>query len=649
MKLYPQILSEMIQIKEDLRKELDTLGLEVKEIAPEYFNIETLANRGDHLSHLGIARDLAARFNLEIFYPKLGQELKPNSGELLGTKSQESKVFSILEVTLSALPRLSADIRKLVPEKDGRPALVDLLNYVQQELGQPMHAYDASKIKGRISVVLSKTPREIVGLDGKDYIVPENSLLVIDQEKIIAVAGVIGCENSMCEEDTKHVLLEAAHFDPILVRKTARAMGLSTEASYSFERGVDPNLYENALRRVLALLELPKVGLYQVLSEKTETRIIDFDLNCVRSEMNNDGISDERIKQILRSLGFKQKGREVVVPSWRTFDIYNPEDLVEEVVRIVGLDHVRSILPPLSNEEVPRNNLEILHQKLSPVLLGLGFNEIVTRSFFGPKYSQLYSELVSDGKIIKLKNSIEATNGALKPTNIFHLVEVCSENLKRGAQSAKVFEIGRVFSEPFTQFDYEREVLSIAQAGRFYKGEWGKKEDLNTLARLFIGVLEEVVASFGRRVDFIPSEHPLFDSSTALVIENVTIGYCGLPKAEILEGAEVFVAEIFVDRLISFEYEAQFRLPSDFPSIKRDVTIVGSRHAYDMSRAIKSFSSSLISNVLMVNDFTKEGTRRASYRVTFQSHERTLTNEEVDREMERFIEHLDNCGYPLAT
>lgn len=648
MKLYPHILSEMIQVKGDLRKELDTLGLEVKDITPEYLNLETLANRGDHLSHLGIARDLAARFNLEIFYPKLAQELKPNSGELLGTKSQESKVFSILEVTLSTLPRLSADIRKLVPEKDGRPALVDLLNYVQQELGQPMHAYDASKIKGRISVVISKTPREIVGLDGKDYIVPENSLLVVDQEKIIAVAGVIGCENSMCEEDTKHVLLEAAHFDPVLVRKTARAMGLSTEASYNFERGVDHELYEKALRRVLALLELPKIGLYQFLAEKSESRIINFDGDRVRLEMNNTSITDERIKQVLRSLGFKQKALNVEVPSWRTFDIFNPEDLVEEVVRIVGLDQVRSILPPLSNEEVPRNNLEILHEKLSPVLLGLGFTEIVTRSFFGPKQMQVYSELVPDGKIIKLKNSIEATNGALKPTNIFHLVEVCTENQKRGIHSVKVFEVGRVFSEPFTQFDYEREVLSIAQSGRFYKGEWGKKEDLNTLARLFTGTLEEVGASFGRNIKFIPSKNPLYDSCAALVIENVTIGYCGLPKAEILEGAEVFVAEIFVDKLISFECDPQLILPSDFPSVKRDVTVVGTSHAYDVKQAIEQFQSKLVSNVIMVNDFTKDGVRKVSYRVTFQSHERTLRNEEVDSEMARFIEHLKEKGFPVA-
>lgn len=649
MKLYPHVLKEMVNIDCDLRKELDTLGLEVKEVTPEYLNIETLANRGDHLSHIGIARDIAARFDLEISYPKLSLELTPNSGELLGTKSLESKVFSILEITLNNFPKLEDKVRKLVPEKDGRPVLVDLLNYVQQELGQPMHAYDASKIKGRISVVLSTTPREIVGLDGKEYIVPENSLLVIDQEKIIAVAGVIGCENSMCEEETKHVLLEAAHFDPVLVRKTARAMGLSTDASYFFERGVDQNLYSNALRRVISLLNNPKIGHFQVLTEKSEVREIVFDLNDIRSEINNPEISDNRILQVLNSLGFKIKNKVVTVPSWRYFDISTREDLVEDVVRIIGLEHIRSILPPLSIEEVPKNSLEIIHEKLDPVLLGLGFTEIITRSFFTPRYLSSYIELVPNGRVIKLKNSIEATHGALKPTNIYHLVEVCSENLKRGVQSVKVFEIGRVFSEPFSQFDYEREVLSLAQAGRFYKGEWGKKEDLNNLARLFRGVLEEIGAAFGRIFDFVPFEHPLIDSCVAITIDNITVGVCGIAKAEISEGIEIFVAEISVEELINLETNPPLNLPSDYPSIRRDVTIIGSKFAYDTRIVVDSFKSALISNVLMVNDFNKDGIRRVSYRVTFQSHERTLTNDEVDKEMERFIKYLDSSGYPLAS
>jgi phenylalanyl-tRNA synthetase beta chain len=648
VKIYPHILKNIIDLPENLRRELDTLGLEVKDETPDYYNIETLANRGDHLSHVGVARDLAARFNRRLNFPSLASELNQNSGELLGTKTVESKAFSILEVLLDEVPYLNQDIRKLVPEKEGRPALVDLLNYVQLELGQPMHAYDASKVKGRISVVLSNTPREIVGLDGKRYIVPADSLLVVDQEKVIAVAGVIGCENTMCEPDTKHVLIEAAHFDPVLVRKTARGMGISTDASYNFERGVDPELFEKALRRVLALLGPHKIGRYQVLSEKPEDRVVSFVPELIRLEMNNPEVQDSRIVQVLESLGFQVEASRVKVPSWRLFDVANREDIVEEVIRIIGLDSVNSILPPLSSEEVKKNNLEILYERLSPALLGAGFTEIVTRSFFSPKHIEVYEKLNPGGKVFRLKNSIEATHGALKPNNIFHLVDVCTDNLRRGVQSVKVFEIGRVFSEPFSSFDYERDILSLAVAGRFHKGEWGKKEDLSTLSRLFKGVLEEIGSSFGRVFEFAPSEHPFFDSAATISVEGRIVGHFGLPRQEILDDVDVLVAEFFVEELIGLYIEPTLNLPSDYPKVKRDITILGSKFAYEMTEVIKSFKSDLIESVEMVNDFTKDGKRKATYRIHFHSRTRTLTNDEVDSEMSKLLDLLNKSGFPLA-
>lgn len=274
MKLHVRMLEKLIELPEcsvenahqsQLRQMLDDLGLEVKgvEATPErgvIYTLETLANRGDHLHVVGIAREISARTLAQITMPTIASQLSDRKASVQVRRvTDKCSRYAILEMSLPTPMLLRNDVASFTEEPGKRHAIVDLLNYVQLECGQPMHAFDSEKVEGEIVIELSTKPEQIEALDGKSYTAPEGSILIKDRKKILAVAGVIGCANSMVGDQTRKVFIEAAVFDPISVRKTARAMGLSTEASYAFERGCDSEGIMHALKRLAYLAGAPPV------------------------------------------------------------------------------------------------------------------------------------------------------------------------------------------------------------------------------------------------------------------------------------------------------------------------------------------------------------------------------------------------------
>ena len=218
MKLHAELLKKFIELPtvdsrgsvdlRALRIDLDSLGLEVKDLDEEkgIFNIETLANRGDHLYHLGVAREIAGRFLSPIKIPHLASELPSKKlSTVVRIQTKTTPAFSLLELEVPTGFSAPAEVRNMIEPKADRHPLVDILNYAQLELGQPMHAYDRDKIEGEISVVLSTEPEDIIALDGKKYTVPSESIIIRDSKKIIGVAGVIGCANTMMTSSTTRV------------------------------------------------------------------------------------------------------------------------------------------------------------------------------------------------------------------------------------------------------------------------------------------------------------------------------------------------------------------------------------------------------------------------------------------------------------
>lgn len=691
MKLPVRLLEKVIEIPEcksenadrsELRHLLDDIGLEVKgvEVHPErgvIYTIETLANRGDHLSVVGIAREISARTLAQVKVPAVIGEL-PDKKASVSVRRVTDKCsrYALLEMSLPARLELRNDIAPFVDEPGKRHALVDILNYVQLEVGQPMHAFDFDKIEGEIVIDVASQPEKIDALDGNSYDVPVGSILIRDRKKIVAVAGVIGCANSMVTESTRKVLIESATFDPVSVRVTARAMGLSTDASYAFERGSDSEGVVPALKRVLYLAggssgtakdteAAHAIGLTYVEAAPLEKRKISVALSAIRRHMNLPRLDEVEVTARLKNLGFliettsvgKDREFALTVPSWRLWDVCTADDVVEEAARSIGLNRVKGELPPLDYVAAERNPVEVVISTVRPALRGSGFVEVITKGFYSATDVALL-ESVSHGsaaKHIGMKNALEQSHSHMKITNIVHLCKLLATNRRRGVSSGKVYEYCRLFAKPEQlpsdeprqaeqmSYNYETDVLTLASIGRWYEGEWRKEESVEDKARLFTAVASSIVKSIGGDFSVGKSEslflHPGMQAS--IKCGRSVVGFLGVVHPSIREALDVsepvLYAELSVPQMFKLLTRPQAPEVSDFPAVWRDVTLqVGTREqAGRVVRFVNEMNIDALTTVSIVDDFVKTGEefRRVTYRVIFQRLDRTLKGEEVDSAM----------------
>ena len=674
----------------DLRRTLDDIGLEVKHTEGDakqgvVFTIETLANRGDHLSVLGVARELSARTLSQVKLPPVAAGLSDRAASVVVRRNTElCSRYALLEMTLPAELDLRNDITAFIEEPGKRHPIVDVLNYVQMECGHPMHAFDATKVEGEIVVVSSSEPEEIEALDGKHYTVPAGAILIRDSKKTIAVAGVIGCANSMVTDGTTKVYIEAAVFDPISVRKTARAMGISTDASHAFERGVDIDGIVPALKRVVYLVGgsagsakdtagAHVVGYTHTAAAPTEERRIAVSLQYIRRYLNLVKLDEVEVATRYKHLGYGVetvsvgKDREMVltVPSWRLYDVQSVDDVIEDIARSVGLNRIKQELPPLDPSVQEPHVLESISQRVRPALRGSGFVEVISKGFYSAHEVQALEGLQPDVEKlhVALQNSLEASNSHMKYTNVFHMGSILASNLKRGVLCPKIFDFTRLFSMPeevvddsprireAMDYDYERDVLTLASAGRWSEGQWRKPESLEEHARYFKGVIAALVKSVGGEFSTAKSTCPFLHPGMQASIKmgrNIA-GVFGVVHPSLREvcGLKVpaFYAELDLRLVKKFLGNFLGTSVSEFPAIDRDVTLMVPKReqAGRILRFMIDGDVPAMSHVVIVDDFAKEGEvfRRVTYRLTFQSLERTLTHDEVDSAMSALLSNLE--------
>ncbi len=650
MKLSLSLLKKFIHLPTEdlgmLRHTLDDVGLEVEEVIQEggdvVFKIETLAHRGDHLSAQGIARELSARFLIPMIPLNVVQEIP--SSELLVEVSVETECC----------------LRYALMSLEAGEKSVDLLNSILAEIGQPMHAFDRACVEGSIHVTTRPNEEEIVALDGKTYKVPPGSILICDSKKILAVAGVIGCQNSMVTSSTKSVLVESAAFDPVSIRKTAKKMGISTDASYAFERGCDREKVLMALKRLLALLPaIKKVGLYYYPGQKTPKRTLELSFARLRALLNASSISREEIEERLMFLGYEITDRSedhslVIAPSWREWNVLTETTVIEDFARVYGLNSFPLELPPLDYKKPPQHKNEIFLEKVESSLLGNGFFEVMTKSYYSQEAVSFLNELQEGVEMlhIPIKNSVEREYSHLKITNIIHLARLSEYNFRRGILSFKAYEFARLFARQKGKslYEYERDVLSLAFAGRWHQGEWKEEESKDTKICLLKGVLESIYASLGLPVSIkpgsIPCLHPGYQA--ALYVNDTQTGYFGLIHPQLSSrlglDQDLFYAELDAETLTGIPPRHPQVIFSDFPSIKRDLTLKVPKKGFATGAidAIYASSSQFLQQVAIVNVFEKQGEdfRRVTYRLSFQSDERTLQHEEVDAGVSTLLSSL---------
>ena len=677
MKLALSLLKKFVDLPTsdvtELRHILDDLGLEVKDVETKgsetTFNIETLANRGDHVSVIGMAREFAGRFLKPLkAQPSVNQFPNKEISFKIKKLTALCTRYAALEMEVTKPLQVPAEITAYLEEAAGNQPIVDLINYVTLELGQPMHAFDREKIEGEIIIEESSKEEKITGLDNKEYKVPKGSILIKDSAKIIAAAGVIGCANSMVDENTKNIVVESATFDPVTIRKTAKAMGLSTDASYIFERGCDIEANLTAFHRLMHLTAGATPLAYTMLEEKRKpAQAIRVEFEKLKKQLNINSLEPAQVVAHLSALGFKtelEKGNvfNISVPSWRLWDVSNENDIYEEVARIISLNKVILELPPLSYDAAEENIIEKLLSCVEPGLVGNGFIEIISKGFYSNAEAEIVAELDATlaGKHLKLKNAVDSNYSHLKITNILHFAKIAEQNHRKGVLSLKLYEICRLFTnQPCKDslYEFEKDVLCFAASGRWNDNEWQKQEANEAVLPMFRGVVESLIKSTGNSLQVAVSTNPLLHPGcqAAIKIGAVEVGVFGLAHPLIKERLDLkndlFYCEIDAEKLAALIKIKQYAEPSEFPAIKRDITlkIPTNEQAVKVIDIILGNNIANLQQAIIHDNFKKaeEEFRRVTYRLTFQDVKRTLESKEIDTVMQNIISEL-NSKHQLA-
>ncbi|MCW8848995.1 MAG: phenylalanine--tRNA ligase subunit beta [Melioribacteraceae bacterium] len=624
-------------------------------------------NRADSLSHIGLARDLAALFNIKIKYPNT---------EIDHTISQKNQYAEIIVENIESCPRYSAIIVKDTVVMDSpewlkdklisiglRPInnIVDVTNFVLHEMGQPLHAFDLSKIeKSKIIVKNSTEEFEFVSLDSKKRSMLQSDLMICDGNKPVAIAGVMGGENSEVSSETTDLLIESAYFDKSSVRKTAKRLSLSSDASYRFERGTDPNgTLKAAIRAANLIVEIAGgkiinefIDIYPKLIEQ---KVVSARFSRI-NQILGFSIDKDKITEIFTGLEFKvinSTDTEITVsiPTFR-HDIEREIDLIEEVVRIYGFDKVPPI-DKLSISLIPKVDQTSFEDSLRYSLTSLGFNEVISNS------------LISDEKTIRYPSSIKVLNpqslemSRLRTSLIPGLLLNISRNLKIKENGLRFFEIGDVFEQlnkEIKSFDdfKEKENLIIAVCGNKNIDEWYQKESFydfhdlkGTLDNIFN--INDILDSLDENVSEIEDE--IFEYSSVQHLKGEQVSVSGKVKSELLEKFEiskdVYIAEINIDLIKSFSKNNKKYSPLlKFPKVYRDFGfILDKKISYnEVVKTINESSSELLKKVNLFDIFESESMgldkKSFAFQLEYYNENRTLREDEIDEEFWKTIESI---------
>ncbi len=634
--------------------------------------IEITPNRGDCLSVLGVAREVSALYGVPLKVPEVnvvedGEEIEDvarvNVENLDLCPRYSSRVIYDVEISPSPVW-----LQQRLRLSGIRPInnVVDITNYILLELGQPMHAFDLDLLDE--SRIVVKCPEEHLvfrTLDGVERNIAPDMLLIWDGRKPVAVAGVMGGENTEVRDETKRVLFESAHFSPISIRRTAKRLGLSTESSYRFERGVDPSGTLFAIDRAISIMRefsSFKVckGFIDVKKEGDFTKKV-----SLRKEravyVTGLEFEEEEVEGILSRLGFdvhREEGEfSVTVPPHR-FDVEREIDLIEELVRVKGYDKVPTTYPnaPSPHKSVD-HEFSIFRERLADNLVSLGFTEAINYSFMPVrKYDALkgYSHDF-DGEPIKLSNPISEDTAVMRPSLVHGLLKNISLNLSRYEKNLRIFEIGKVFRKNLENDLFEEIRLGMALSGELYPEtpiNGGREVDFY----LTRSVMENLLPGLGfREYAIAPQKTPsLFskNESAGIVIDGITIGYLGKVNPEVLKlyeiDQDVYLAELSLSKLRDMKAEeAVFKPLSKYPPVERDVSFIlpydiGVGDIVEYIRRVHETIRKVYVFDLFVSEKLGSGKKSVGFRILFQSDERTLTDEEVNDIHRTIVKLVEN-------
>ncbi|MDR3112004.1 MAG: phenylalanine--tRNA ligase subunit beta [Elusimicrobiota bacterium] len=614
--------------------------------------IEIATNRGDCLSYLGVARELSAKLKEKILMPQIKplQIAQTYSVDVKSPLCSRYIAVEICDAKIAPSPKWLCDVL----EKSGiRPInnIVDITNYVMIETGQPLHAFDISKLSsGKIIVRNAKDKEKIKALDGKDYELSTEMLVIADEKTPIAIAGVMGGELSGIDNNTKNLLLESAIFNAACVRKTSKKLNLSSDSSYRFERGLSWDIAELASWRAANLIAEIAGG--KIISRKDlkneNYSPLSVELRLERAEkILGYGIAEKEILDILNFLSIETKKEEknviCKIPSWRN-DIKEEIDLIEEIARIKGYD---SILTSETNQSVftPYNSFfPLIVDEFRNKLSCLGFSEALNYSFLE------ISEVEKFGlkHFYKIANPISKENEILRPSLLPALYRNVKLNLDHDAQRVALFEYGKTFSS-----DGEKKTFAFIASGHVWD-EWWRWEEKKVLTKFDfyfgLGIVKNILP-LGFTISQNAKPDNLFHKgkTASVFFRGKPVAQFGILNPLIAKDVEneIFYFEIDIEPLLNYKKTNHFESYSKFPEVKRDISIVADKtlEFVKIEKIIKSVMKN--TNVLqgysvfsVYDDEEKLGEGKISYsfRLFYQNKERTLTDSEVNADMNLLIE-----------
>lgn len=654
------LIQEECEIGQDIH---DAIGLNDTSV-----EFEITSNRPDCLSVVGLAREAAVTF---------GTELCLEEPTFTGNDDDINDILKVDIENETLCPRYAAGIvknvkigpsprwmRERLRASGVRPInnLVDITNYVMLEYGQPMHAFDLRYVKdSHIIVRNAKDGEEITTLDGQERKLSSEMLVIADSEKPIAVAGIMGGEYSGIMDDTTTVVFESAYFEPVQVRRTAKKLGMRTDASARYEKGLDAEGCLRSLYRALQLVSQlgagePVVSHIDVVKNIKPRNVIDFDPAWINGFLGTD-ISEEDMIKTLNGLDIEVKDGKCISPSFR-IDLERPADIAEEVARIYGYNNIPStVLTGAANAALTPEQKYI--RTIENTMVSLGCYGILTYSFTSPKCFDKIG-LPADSKLrntITIMNPLGEDTSIMRTTTLPSMLDILAGNYNNRNANVKLFEIGKEYI-PTEEGKLPKEPT------RLTVGMYGENVDFFDMK----GTVDALLAEIGiHDCEYVRcSENNAFEETCALhpgrsaviLCGDQAIGYIGEVHPAVQEaygfGTRVYVAKLNVNEMMPLSVTDVTYQPSPkFPASTRDLSLLceDSLPVGTMEKAIKNAVGKILEKVTLFDVYKgkqiAEGKKSVSFSISMRSHEGTLTDEQADAAMKRVLKALGDLGATL--
>lgn len=651
--------------------------------AAEYFNVEKdiifeidlTPNRIDAASHLGVARDIAAWKNLaeDFGYNKPDvSKFRTNTGNKCGIKiivenTEACPRYMGICISNVKVERSPAWLENKLKAIGINPTnnIVDITNYILHETGQPLHAFDKDKIKGN-KVIVKTLPEntKFITLDEEERKLTKNDLMICNEEEGMCIAGVLGGTSSGVNENTKNIFIESAYFNPSWIRKTAKYHGISTDASFRFERGADIEMLPYAIKRAAILMSEIAGGeicsdLQDVYPQKAEMKKVNFSYSkCFKAIGKN--IGKEKVDRIIKALEIEiseEKGDNAIlfIPPYRV-DAYRQADIEEEILRIYGYNNIE--IPQkivISVKPAPKPDNEKISGKISGFLTGAGFTEIMCNSLIKDSYQDFATE--PDIKTVKLHNPLSRDLNIMRFTMLFGGLESIAYNINRKNPDLKFFEFGRIYSQLRENNSsdinnyFEKTKCALWTTGKHHQLHWDQKEEETGFFKLK-GYCERILELFSMDFQNLKKEkqkNAMLNYCLNYFIDDKIVLTIGEASKKVLKITDieqaVYFAEFDWDFLInsiknkSIKYEAVSR----FPVVKRDLSIMINKNITyeELRKTAFETEPNYLTEVQLFDVYSGKGIdeNKISYALSFtlEDKSKTMTDKQIDKIMQRII------------